>query len=77
MRIEKLRKDVKDLFEERFDIPVVKQKGLEGKAKEAAQGSAIIGEGLLGGEFKDLVEHVEIRKARGSVLDYVKLPLKV
>jgi len=77
MRIEKLRKDVKDLFEERFDIPVVKQKGLEGKAKEAAQGSAIIGDGLLGGKFKDLVEHVEIRNARGSVLDYVKLPLKV
>ena len=77
MRIRELREDVKDLFEEKFGLPVVKQSGLEGKAKEAAQGSAIIGDGLLGGQFKDLVEHVEIRKARGSVLDYVKFPLSL
>ncbi|EHR77696.1 hypothetical protein OCC_09746 [Thermococcus litoralis DSM 5473] len=77
MRIDELRKDVKDLFEERFGLPVVKQRGLEGKAKEAAQGSAIIGDGLAGGEFKELVEHVEIKKSYGSVLDYVKLPLNI
>ncbi|GAB6102433.1 DUF1464 family protein [Thermococcus atlanticus] len=75
MRIEELRKDVGDLFEERFGLPVVKQRGLEGKAKEAAQGSALIGDGLMGGQFKDLVEHTEIKKAGGSVLDYVKFPL--
>ena len=77
MRIKELREDVKDLFEEKFGLPVVKQRGLEGKAKEAAQGSAIIGDGLLGGQFKDLVEHVEIKKAGGSVLDYVKFPLSL
>ncbi len=78
MRIDALRKDVEDLFEERFGLPVVKQRGgLEGKAKEAAQGSAIIADGLAGGEFRELVEHVEIRKSRGSVLDYVRLPLEV
>ncbi|NJE05741.1 DUF1464 domain-containing protein [Thermococcus sp. M36] len=77
MRIDELRKDVEDLFEECFGLPVVKQRGLEGRAKEAARGSAIIADGLAGGQFKDLVEHVEIRKARGSVLDYVKLPLQL
>lgn len=77
MRIDELRKDVKDLFEDRFGLPVVKQKGLEGKAKEAAQGSAVIADGLAGGEFKELVEHVEIKKSYGSVLDYVKLPLNI
>lgn len=77
MRIEELRKDVKDLFEDTFDIPVVKLRGLEGKAKEAAQGSAIIGDGLAGGKFKELVEHVEIKKSRESVLDHVKLPLNI
>ena len=77
MRIKELRKDVKDLFEDHFDPPVVKQRGLEGKAKEAAQGSAIIGDGLAGGEFKEFVEHVEIKKSYGSVLNYVKLPLNV
>ena len=77
MRIKELRKNVKDLFEDHFDLPVVKQRGLEGKAKEAAQGSAIIGDGLAGGEFKEFVEHVEIKKSYGSVLNYVKLPLNV
>ena len=77
MRIDELRKDVKDLFEERFGLPVVMQRGLEGMAKEAAQGSAIIADGLAGGRFKKLVEHVEIKKSRGSVLDYVKFPLEV
>ncbi len=77
MRIDELRKDVKDTFEELFDIPVVRLKGLKGKAKEAAQGSAIIGDGLAGGQFKELVEHVEIKKSRGSVLDYVRLPIEV
>ncbi|MDK2870087.1 MAG: hypothetical protein PWP39_1322 [Pyrococcus sp.] len=77
MRIEKLRKEVKDLFEDKFKLPVVKLKGLEGKAKEAAQGSAIIGDGLMGGEFKDLVEWVEIKGSKGSVLDWIKLPLNI
>ncbi|MCD6372206.1 MAG: DUF1464 family protein, partial [Thermococcus sp.] len=74
---DELRKDVEEAFEELFDLPVVRQRGLEGKAKEAAQGSAIIGDGLAGGQFKELVEHAEIKKSRGSVLDYVKLPLSV
>ncbi|MDI3476285.1 MAG: hypothetical protein PWQ79_1937 [Thermococcaceae archaeon] len=77
MRIDELRKNVEDLFEERFGLPVVKQRGLEGKAKEAAQGSAIIGDGLAGGQFKELVEHVEIKKSYGSVLEWVKLPLAI
>lgn len=75
MRIDELRKDVKDIFEERFGLPVVKQRGLEGKAKEAAQGSAIIGDGLAGGQFRELVEHVGIKGSHGSVLEWVKLPL--
>lgn len=75
MRIDALRKDVEDTFEDRFGLPVVRQKGLEGKAKEAAQGSAIIGDGLLGGRFRELVEHVRIKESSGSVLDWVKLPL--
>ncbi len=75
MRIDELRKDVKDLLDEHFGLPVVRQRGLGGRAKEAAQGSAIIADGLAGGEFRDLVEHIELRRSRGSVLDYVKLPI--
>ena len=77
MRIDELRKDVKDLLDEHFGLPVVRQRGLGGRAKEAAQGSAIIADGLAGGEFRDLVEHIELRRSRGSVLDYVKLPIEL
>jgi predicted butyrate kinase (DUF1464 family) len=77
MRIDALRNDVKDLFEERFGLSTVRQRGLGGMAKEAAQGSAIIADGLAGGEFKDLVEHVEIKGSSGSILDYVRLPLEL
>ncbi len=77
MRIDELRKDVKDLFDEHFGLPVVRQRGLGGRAKEAAQGSAIIADGLAGGGFRDLVEHIELRRSRGSVLDYVKLPIEL
>ena len=77
MRIDELRKDVKDLLDEHFGLPVVRQRGLGGRAKEAAQGSAIIADGLAGGEFRDLVKHIELRRSRGSVLDYVKLPIEL
>ncbi len=77
MRVEALRNDVKDLFEERFGLPTVMQRGLGGMAKEAAQGSAIIADGLAGGEFRGLVEHVEIKRSSGSILDYVRLPLEL
>ncbi len=56
--------------------PVTKLRGLEGAsiAKEAAQGMALIGEGLAGGYFKDLIEHIEIPRARGTVLDWILHP---
>ena len=51
-------------------------RGLEGsrEAKEAAQGYALIAEGLAGGYFRDLVEHMEIPRARGTVADWIVHP---
>ncbi len=40
-------------------------------AKEAAQGAALIADGLAGGSNEDLVESLKIREASGTVLDYV------
>ena len=42
-------------------------------AKEAAEGAYIIGEGLLGGKYKSLVDCLELNKARGTMLDYILL----
>lgn len=56
--------------------PIARVKGLEGAtiAKEAAQGMALIGEGLAGGYFRELVEHLEITKARGTTFSWVYHP---
>lgn len=57
---------------------VKKLNKLSPNSKAAAQGAAIIGLGLLGTKYTPLIEHMEINKAQGSVLDYVywkdKLP---
>jgi len=50
--------------------PVDRVVGLGAKAKEAAQGAALVADGLAGGKAKQLIEHMGIREARGTVLDY-------
>jgi|Deesub1362B_J571_1020462.scaffolds.fasta_scaffold00309_7 predicted butyrate kinase (DUF1464 family) len=38
---------------------------------QSARGAAIIADGLADGKFKPLVEHLEIMRAKGTVLDYI------
>ena len=42
-------------------------------AKEAAQGAAIIANGLANGKFKSLIETMKLSDAKGTVLDYIYL----
>ena len=42
-------------------------------AKEAAEGAYIIGEGLLGGKYKGIVDCLELRGAKGTMHDYILL----
>jgi predicted butyrate kinase (DUF1464 family) len=42
-------------------------------AKEAAEGAHIIGEGLLGGKYRGIVESMQLRDAAGTMYDYVLL----
>ncbi|MFN2278783.1 MAG: DUF1464 family protein [Candidatus Promineifilaceae bacterium] len=51
--------------------PVRRISGIADVAKEAAQGAAIIADGMAGGEFADLVETMRLRDVRGTVLDYL------
>ena len=44
---------------------------LSDKSKAAAQGYAMVGNGLYGGCYEPLVKHMMIDKAEGSVTDYV------
>ena len=42
-----------------------------GVAKEAAEGAYIIGEGLLGGKYKGIVDCLKLKEARGTMFDYI------
>jgi predicted butyrate kinase (DUF1464 family) len=39
--------------------------------KEAAQGYAMVADGLAGGEYAELIEWMRIKEAKGTALDYV------
>jgi predicted butyrate kinase (DUF1464 family) len=58
----------------RYDIPIRKLEGYATKSKEAAQGAALIASGLAGGTYAELVDVLELRGAKGTVLDYVRWP---
>jgi len=49
---------------------------LEGAAttKETAQGYAMVADGLAGGKFKELIEWMRIKEAKGTALDYIHHP---
>ena len=42
-------------------------------AKEAAEGAYIIGEGLLGGKYKGIIDCMELRGATGTMFDHILL----
>jgi predicted butyrate kinase (DUF1464 family) len=51
--------------------PVRRISGIAETAKEAAQGAALIADGMLGGQFANLVETMHLKEAKGTVLDYL------
>ncbi len=71
-------KRVKAELEERLSkYAEVKELGyLEGAkiTKETAQGYAMVADGLAGGKFKELVEYMKIKEARGSCIDHIYHP---
>ncbi len=42
--------------------------------KHAAQGAALLADGLAGGRYLPLIEHLQLRDAAGTVLDYLHHP---
>lgn len=42
--------------------------------KEAAQGAALIANGIAGGKYKELIDVMRIKEAKGTSLDYILLP---
>jgi predicted butyrate kinase (DUF1464 family) len=55
--------------------PVVRLESLPGAwVKHAAQGAAVVADGLSGGRWAALVDHLQLRAASGTVLDGLKYP---
>jgi predicted butyrate kinase (DUF1464 family) len=55
--------------------PVLRLESLpEAWVKHAAQGAALVADGLAGGRHAPLVEHLELRAAAGTVLDGLQYP---
>jgi predicted butyrate kinase (DUF1464 family) len=56
--------------------PVRRLEGLPGAkmVKETAQGYALVADGLAGGKYKELVEWMKIKEAKGTALDYIYHP---
>ncbi|MGQ9719804.1 MAG: DUF1464 family protein [Candidatus Jordarchaeum sp.] len=68
-RFEKIQIELISRLSNFADVRVVK--GFAKIAKEAAQGAALIADGLAGGANKILVDSLKIREATGTVLDYI------
>jgi predicted butyrate kinase (DUF1464 family) len=54
-------------------LPVRPLLGFATRVKEAAQGAALIADGLSGGAHRDVVDVMRLRGSRGSVLDHLYL----
>jgi predicted butyrate kinase (DUF1464 family) len=54
--------------------PVLAVPGLGTKASTAAQGAALIADGLAGGAFAPLAQRLRINQAAGCALDHLHLP---
>jgi predicted butyrate kinase (DUF1464 family) len=53
--------------------PVVAAGGLGPRAKTAAQGAAVLADGLAGGRYAPLVERLRLREASGTALDHLRM----
>ncbi|HTA74981.1 MAG TPA: DUF1464 family protein [Gemmatimonadaceae bacterium] len=60
-----------EAFAARVSRPVRVLEGFASVAKHAAQGAALIADGLAGGSARAIVDTLGLRDARGSVLDYL------
>lgn len=73
-RLTRTQKVREALIQRLSQFGLVRQvEGFARVAKEAAQGAALIADGLAGGHFQNLVETMEIQGAKGTSLDHLHI----
>jgi predicted butyrate kinase (DUF1464 family) len=73
-RVNVLQRGLEKVLSEKFGIATRRPKhNFAKKSKEAAQGAALLANGVFGGEYADLAETLRVKEARGTVLDHIYL----
>jgi predicted butyrate kinase (DUF1464 family) len=74
-RAERLRAPLEKTLREKFGILVRRpMHNFAKKAKDVAQGTALIANGIAGGKYRELVKVLRIKDAKGTVLDHIFFP---
>jgi predicted butyrate kinase (DUF1464 family) len=73
-RLCKVKRIYDELSKRLSDLGKVRKvEGFAKVAKEAAQGAALLADGLAGGQNKELVDFMKIKEAKGTFLDHIYL----
>ncbi len=72
--LEDITDEIKKFFNSIGISPKIVKLNHKGKiSKEAAEGAAIVANGLAGGKYKKLADNMKLRDAKGTVFDYIHL----
>mgnify|MGYP001626354454 CR=1 FL=1 len=71
-RVNVVQRRLEKVLSEKFGIVPRRAKHMFAeRAKEAAQGAALLANGIFGGKYAGLAEAMKIKEAKGTVIDYI------
>ncbi|MDD2889531.1 MAG: DUF1464 family protein [bacterium] len=74
-RIPTVQKELKKRLSEYGKVFTLTRKAKN--ASEGAEGAVLLGRGLIGDKYADLVKSLELKKAKGTMYDYVTMKVEV